>query len=372
MDASGVFAGLNPEQRARGRGRARARLHPRRRRLRQDDDDHAPHRQPGRDGRVLAVADPRGHVHRQGGRRDARPASPLGVARRRARTFHAAALAQLRHFVGEPAGPVLPSKALRSQQIAALAPAAVPLPAARRPREPRSSGRRTAGSRPTRYLERRSASTSRRSRPTSWQASSARYERRKDARAGSTSRTCSSSPSACTTKTTARASVPRALPRVHGRRVPGREPPPADSARRWLGERDDLCVVGDDYQSIYSFTGATPRYLLDDAKAVPGRDVVRLEDELPLDAADPRAREPARAAARGGREGAARRRGRRARNRSLRPFEPREAEIALVVERIARSPARASRSRRWRSSTGSTPVGGLRGGSLATPVSPIR
>jgi DNA helicase II / ATP-dependent DNA helicase PcrA len=30
----------------------------------------------------------------------------------------------------------------------------------------------------------------------------------------------------------------------------------------WLGDRDDLCVVGDDYQSIYGFTGATPRYLL--------------------------------------------------------------------------------------------------------------
>jgi ATP-dependent DNA helicase UvrD/PcrA len=30
----------------------------------------------------------------------------------------------------------------------------------------------------------------------------------------------------------------------------------------WLGPRDDLCVVGDDYQSIYGFTGATPRYLL--------------------------------------------------------------------------------------------------------------
>jgi DNA helicase-2/ATP-dependent DNA helicase PcrA len=30
----------------------------------------------------------------------------------------------------------------------------------------------------------------------------------------------------------------------------------------WVGERDDLCVVGDDYQSIYSFTGASPRYLL--------------------------------------------------------------------------------------------------------------
>jgi DNA helicase-2/ATP-dependent DNA helicase PcrA len=30
----------------------------------------------------------------------------------------------------------------------------------------------------------------------------------------------------------------------------------------WLGHRDDLCVVGDDYQSIYGFTGATPEYLL--------------------------------------------------------------------------------------------------------------
>ena len=30
----------------------------------------------------------------------------------------------------------------------------------------------------------------------------------------------------------------------------------------WLGDRDDLCVVGDDYQSIYGFTGATPRHLL--------------------------------------------------------------------------------------------------------------
>ena len=27
----------------------------------------------------------------------------------------------------------------------------------------------------------------------------------------------------------------------------------------WLGGRDDLCVVGDPNQTIYSFTGATPR-----------------------------------------------------------------------------------------------------------------
>jgi DNA helicase II / ATP-dependent DNA helicase PcrA len=47
--------------------------------------------------------------------------------------------------------------------------------------------------------------------------------------------------------------------------------------RQWLGGRDDLCVVGDDYQSIYGFTGATPRYLLE----MPGRfastKVIRLE-----------------------------------------------------------------------------------------------
>ena len=31
---------------------------------------------------------------------------------------------------------------------------------------------------------------------------------------------------------------------------------------RWLGDRDELCAVGDDYQSIYAFTGATPTYFL--------------------------------------------------------------------------------------------------------------
>ena len=45
----------------------------------------------------------------------------------------------------------------------------------------------------------------------------------------------------------------------------------------WLGSSDELCAVGDDYQSIYGFTGATPDYLL----AMPQRflhaRVVRLE-----------------------------------------------------------------------------------------------
>jgi DNA helicase II / ATP-dependent DNA helicase PcrA len=47
---------------------------------------------------------------------------------------------------------------------------------------------------------------------------------------------------------------------------------------RWLGERDELCAVGDDYQSIYAFTGATPRYLLNLPRRFPNARVVRLED----------------------------------------------------------------------------------------------
>jgi DNA helicase-2/ATP-dependent DNA helicase PcrA len=46
----------------------------------------------------------------------------------------------------------------------------------------------------------------------------------------------------------------------------------------WLGERDDLCVVGDDYQSIYSFTGAGPEHLLGVPARFPQALVVRLEE----------------------------------------------------------------------------------------------
>jgi DNA helicase-2/ATP-dependent DNA helicase PcrA len=44
----------------------------------------------------------------------------------------------------------------------------------------------------------------------------------------------------------------------------------------WLGDRDDLCVVGDPNQTIYSFTGATPAYLLEFPRRHPGATVVRL------------------------------------------------------------------------------------------------
>jgi DNA helicase-2/ATP-dependent DNA helicase PcrA len=46
---------------------------------------------------------------------------------------------------------------------------------------------------------------------------------------------------------------------------------------RWLGEADELCAVGDDYQAIYAFTGATPEYLLRMPERFPHATVVRLE-----------------------------------------------------------------------------------------------
>jgi DNA helicase-2/ATP-dependent DNA helicase PcrA len=45
----------------------------------------------------------------------------------------------------------------------------------------------------------------------------------------------------------------------------------------WLGNRDDLTVVGDPNQTIYSFAGASPRPLLDFTRRFPDATVVRLE-----------------------------------------------------------------------------------------------
>jgi DNA helicase-2/ATP-dependent DNA helicase PcrA len=44
----------------------------------------------------------------------------------------------------------------------------------------------------------------------------------------------------------------------------------------WLGDRDELCVVGDPHQMIYSFTGATSDYLTGFTAEFPGATLVRL------------------------------------------------------------------------------------------------
>ena len=45
---------------------------------------------------------------------------------------------------------------------------------------------------------------------------------------------------------------------------------------QWAGDRDDICVVGDPRQTIYSFTGATPAYLAGFPHQYPGATVIRL------------------------------------------------------------------------------------------------
>ena len=48
--------------------------------------------------------------------------------------------------------------------------------------------------------------------------------------------------------------------------------------RCWLGERDDLCVVGDEDQTIYSFSGATSEYLRNFRDHYPQARVIALAD----------------------------------------------------------------------------------------------
>ncbi len=45
----------------------------------------------------------------------------------------------------------------------------------------------------------------------------------------------------------------------------------------WLGGSEEICAVGDDYQSIYGFTGASPEWLLGLERRFPNATVVRLE-----------------------------------------------------------------------------------------------
>ena len=44
----------------------------------------------------------------------------------------------------------------------------------------------------------------------------------------------------------------------------------------WLGKRNDVCVVGDPAQTIYSFAGATPAFLLNFTNKYPEAEVIRL------------------------------------------------------------------------------------------------
>ena len=102
---------------------------------------------------------------------------------------------------------------------------------------------------------------------------------------------------------------------------------------RWLGPRDDLCVVGDDYQSIYGFTGATPEYLLRVPERFPHAEVFRLEENY---RSTPQVLELANRLVPklGGAEKVLRATQPDGPEPEVRPFPTAEAEGAFLVERI--------------------------------------
>ena len=200
----------------------------------------------------------------------------LGAGGVRARTFHSAAYAQLRWFRGEVPGRILASKALMLRQIGNT----LPRPYRFRPAADLATEVEWAKNRrltPDTY--RRALGVHEPPIPDDLMARVFReYERRKEA-AGTLD----------FEDLLARAielleEEPEALEQVRDRYRAFTVDEYQDVnllqqtlLELWLGDRDDLCAVGDDYQSIYAFTGATPKYLL----ALPGRfpdvTVVRLE-----------------------------------------------------------------------------------------------
>ena len=201
----------------------------------------------------------------------------LGVQRVRAGTFHSAALRQLNHFAPETVGKILPSKALPLRNLGNRLPGAYKFrPAGDLASEIEWAKNRRIG--PDAYL--REAADREPPIPHDLMARIYREYERGKAEQGLMD---------------FEDLLEQAI-----RLFEENRPQPRHSARQyraftvdeyqdvnllqqtlldlWLGDRDDLCVVGDDYQSIYAFTGAGPEHLLAVPERFPDTTVVRLEE----------------------------------------------------------------------------------------------
>ena len=201
----------------------------------------------------------------------------LGAGRVRAGTFHAAALRQLRHFAPERVGEILPAKVSLLRQIGNSLPGAYRF----RPAADLASEVEWAKNRritPERYLGELDGRTP--PIPADLMARVYRdYERRKSA-AGLVDfedlleRAIGLFEDDDDAATVFRRQY-RAFTVDEYQDVNLLQQTLLDL---WLGGRDELCVVGDDYQSIYAFTGAGPEHLLAMPSRFPHALVVRLED----------------------------------------------------------------------------------------------
>lgn len=277
MDAAErIFAGLNDEQRAAveatrgpvcilaGAGTGKTTTITRRIAWQVASGAFAPHE-------VVAVT----FTDKAAGELRARLAA-LGVQGVRASTFHSAALALVRRFTGDP-GRILPTKALLLRQIANRLPAPYRFrPAAdlatevewakNRRLTPQTYGASLDGHEPP-------------IPPDLMVRVFREYERRK-----------SESGSVDFEDLLERAvrlfeddAAAAALVRERWRAFTVDEYQDVNLLQQslldqWLGGRDELCAVGDDWQSIYGFTGASPRWLLELPTRFPRCRVVRIEE----------------------------------------------------------------------------------------------
>ena len=201
----------------------------------------------------------------------------LGVQRVRAGTFHSAALRQLRHFAPDTVGKILPSKALVLRQIAN----GLPAPFKFRPAGDLATEIEWAKNRRIPVARYRAEAEGREPPiPADLMHRVYRdYEQRKEADGAvdfedlleRAVQLFERDPRACETfRSQYRAFTVDEYQDVNLLQQ--------ELLEHWLGGRDDLCVVGDDYQSIYAFTGAGPEHLLDVPKRYPSALVVRLEE----------------------------------------------------------------------------------------------
>jgi DNA helicase-2/ATP-dependent DNA helicase PcrA len=200
----------------------------------------------------------------------------LGVKGVPARTFHAAALGQLHHFVPEQTGSVLPSKALLVKQSAG----SLPRPFRFRPLADLANEIEWAKNRrlaPATYLDGLGEHEPP-IPPDLMVGVFAGYERRKEAQGLVDFEDLLELAVRLYDEDERARETFRA--RYHAFTVDEYQDVnllQQSLLERWLGERDDLCAVGDDYQSIYSFTGATPEHLLAMPERFPAATVIRLE-----------------------------------------------------------------------------------------------
>ena len=202
----------------------------------------------------------------------------LGAGGVQARTFHSAALRQLRYFWPQVYGGELPE--LDRVQARPARRRRPPQPASRPTRRccatwpARSSGPRSATSAPTTTPRvaagpRPRGHRPRRRRP--WRASSPAYEEvKRDQGRMDMEDVLLLRRRRCSPRTSG--SPPRSAGSTSGSSsTSSRTSRPIQSALLdlWLGGRDELCVVGDPAQTIYSFAGANAAYLRDFPHEVP-------------------------------------------------------------------------------------------------------